>query len=269
MAAGLGLAHVHSPVAYGLILAVAPLISVAVTAPQIRAAMAAGSRLAWGSFVRPLLPLTASTLLAQLVVNIGVIDLRLLDPGADALAGAILDALVLARIPLFAFASMQASLLPGLAALVAVGDRAGYRRLLLRGCAIVLGLAVLGGVPATFLGPWLVRFLFAAAPVLGPGDFAIMATGTGAYLLAQVLGQGVLALGRHRDQTLAWLGGTLALVVVTLLPGAVKLRVEGGYAVGSLVVALILVAASARRGSALPDHSRYGPTALVAIGGAD
>jgi O-antigen/teichoic acid export membrane protein len=270
LAAVLGVAGVRSPLLFGLILAVAPVISVLATARPVRAVLSRGSQLAWSAFGRGVTPLMISTLLAQLVVNVAVIDLKLLAPAQVALAGALLSALVLARVPLFVFASLQASLLPGLSAAAAGGDRAGFRRLVLRGCGVVAVLAVLGGVPAVLLGPWLIRVLFAAANVLGAVDFALLAAGTGAYLLAQVLGQGVLALGRHRDQTLAWLGGTVALTVITLLPGDVRLRVEAAYAIGSLVVALILAFALARRsrpGAATPAESV--PTALVALGGAD
>jgi O-antigen/teichoic acid export membrane protein len=270
MAALLGAAGVRSPLLFGLILAVAPLISVLATAPPVRAALGRGGQLAWSAFGRGVVPLMISTLLAQLVVNVAVIDLKLLAPAQVALAGALLSALVLARVPLFVFASLQASLLPGLSTAAARGDRAGFRRLVLRGCGVVAVLAVLGGVPAVLLGPWLIRVLFAAANVLGAADFALLAAGTGAYLLAQVLGQGVLALGWHRDQTLAWLGGTVALAVITLLPGDVRLRVEAAYAIGSLVVALILAFALALRSRpGAATRTEPVPTALVALGGAD
>ena len=56
-----------------------------------------------------------------------------------------------------------------------------------------------------------------------------------------VLGQGVLARGRHRDQALAWVAGARRWSLVTLLPGDVVMRVELGYAVGSLVVVAALL----------------------------
>jgi O-antigen/teichoic acid export membrane protein len=270
-AVGLGLAGVRSAAAYGLILAVAPVLSVLATAAPVRAALRAGTTLAWSAFARGIGPLMVSMLLAQVVVNIAVVDVKLIAPGRAALAGALLSALVLARVPVFAFASLQAALLPGLAALATSGDRAGFRRLVLRGCALVLGLCLACAVPAVALGPWLIKALFAAAPALGDLDFALLAAGTTAYLLAQVLGQGVLALGFHRDQALAWLGGSLALVVVTVLPGSAKLRVEGAYTIGSLVVAVLLALVLARRaGTRGADTVKQAtPTAMVALGGAD
>jgi O-antigen/teichoic acid export membrane protein len=261
MAAVLGVLGVKSAVMFGLILLVAPVISVIATAPAIRAALTPGSPLAWPAFGRRVAPLMASTLLAQVVVNIAVINAKLLAPHADALTGALLSALTLVRIPLFVFGSLQASLLPGLSAAAATGDRPGFRKLLLRACGIVLALAVAGGVPAIVFGPWLLRLLFATGGVLGDIDFAVLAVGTAAYLLAQVLGQAAMALGHHRDQTLAWLGGTVALAAVTALPMDVKLRVEWAYTVGSVVVALILVVAVSRRTNRQAAADRAAPAA--------
>jgi O-antigen/teichoic acid export membrane protein len=133
----------------------------------------------------------------------------------------------------------------------------------------VLALAALGALGAIAIGPWLLRVFFAATGVVGRLDFAVLAAGTGAYLLAQVLGQGAMALGHHRDQTWAWLGGTVALVAVTLIPGDVKLRVEIGYTVGSVVVALILALAVARRAPHPGPEPGLPATALVGLGGVE
>jgi O-antigen/teichoic acid export membrane protein len=103
-------------------------------------------------------------------------------------------------------------------------------------------LGVAGGVVAVILGPWLTRVLFAARPVLSSTDFAWLAAGTLCYILALVLGQGVLALARHRDQMLAWLAGVAVLATVTLAPGPVILRVVTAYAAGSAAVALAMAA---------------------------
>jgi O-antigen/teichoic acid export membrane protein len=267
----LGVFHLRSALLFGLILAVAPVVSVLVTAPMVRAALSAGRALAWSALFRGLGPLTVSTLLSQVMVNIAVVNVKLLAPGAEALAGALLSALILVRIPLFVFASLQASLLPGLSTAAATKDRAGFRRLVLRGCGIVTATMVVGGVPAIAFGPWLIHVFFAAADVLDRLDFAILAAGTWAYLLAQVLGQGAMALGRHRHQSLAWLGGTVALIVATAVPGEVKLRVEGGYAVGSTVTALLLALVVARLAGQPtdPDSGLAARTSFAAMGGLD
>lgn len=269
LALAFGAAGVHSAAGYGLILTIAPIVSVLATAPVAARMLTHGSRLAWTTLTRAVGPLMVSTLLAQLVVNIGVINVKLLDPGDTALAGALLSALVLARIPVFVFASLQAALLPGLATLVAHGDRAQFRHLLLRACTLVLLPCAVIGLPAIFLGPWAVTTMFGAARVLGDWDFALLVAGTTGYLLALVLGQGVLALGRHERQTLAWVVGTAVLVAVTLLPGDVSLRVGAAYAAGSAAVAgvllLVLLLGRDRPAAARADDVDDAP--LVPAGG--
>ena len=173
-------------------------------------------------------------------MNVAVINVRLLSPGDPAVVGALLAAMVLARVPLFVFASLQASLLPGLAGAIAAGDPARFRRLVARGCAIVTALGLAGGIPAVIFGPRLTRVLFAAHPVLSSADFAWLAAGTLCYMLAMVLGQGAMALSRHRDQLLAWVAGAVVLVVITLAPGNVTVRVVAAYTLSSLTVALAL-----------------------------
>lgn len=54
-------------------------------------------------------------------MNAAVLSTKLLAPTDSALIAALLNALVLARVPLFVFGSLQASLLNGLSAALAVG----------------------------------------------------------------------------------------------------------------------------------------------------
>ncbi|MCO1594094.1 polysaccharide biosynthesis protein [Micromonospora sp. RHAY321] len=246
----LGLAGVTSPVWYGLVLVAAPLVSVLLTLPPVLRTIGGGTPVAWGTLLRGLGLLIVSSLLSQVVVNVGVINVKLLAPDDVAAAGALLSALVLVRIPLFVFGSMQASLLPGLATTATTGDQAGFHSLLRRALGIVTALGLTGALGAVLVGPWLVRTLFDAPGVLGHSDFAWLAVATLAYLWAMVLGQALLALDRHRAQAIAWVAGVAALIVVTLLPAPVILRVELAYTIGSVVVAAtmaVLLRGSTRR----------------------
>ena len=190
MVALLGLAGVASPLWYGLVLVAAPLVSVLLTLPPVLRAIGGGPPVAWATLLRGLGLFTASSLLSQVVVNIGVINVQLLAPSDAAAAGALLSALVLVRIPLFVFGSLQASLLPGLATTATTGDQAGFHSLLRRALGIVTALGLTGALGAVLLGPWLVGTLFDAPGVLGHGDFAWLAAATLAYLWAMVLRPG-------------------------------------------------------------------------------
>ena len=240
LSGALGILGVHSAVAFGLILTAAPILSAIATIGPLLRDLHPGPPVTWVQMCQHLGLLIGTMTLAQLVVNVAVIDLKLLAPHQDDLVGALLAALVLARVPLFVFTSLQASLLPGLARAIALGDQALFRRLLIRGCETVIILGIVVGVPAVLLGPWLIQVLFNAQPVLGYADFAWLAAGTLFYMLAMVLGQGAMALSKHRAQLFAWIAGTVVLILVTVLPGDVTLRVEAAYALSSLTVALVL-----------------------------
>ncbi|GII22259.1 polysaccharide biosynthesis protein [Planosporangium mesophilum] len=240
MAAGLGLAGVRSPVAYALILAVAPLASVVLTLPGALRGLGSGAPVTLRALCQGLGLLLASNLLMQVIVNIGVINVKLLSPGDTAFAGSLLNALQLARMPLFVFAALQASLLPALTRALASGDIQGYRRVLIRSVGVVVLLGVAGGAFAIAVGPDLVPLLFSQPDVLGRAGFAWLTAGTLAYMVASVVGPAVVARGRHAAQTLGWLVGTAVLVAITLGPGDVRLRVELAFAIGSLVVIPVL-----------------------------
>jgi O-antigen/teichoic acid export membrane protein len=263
IAGGLGLAGVRSALAFAVVLAIAPLAAVVLTLPPVVRVLAPGAPVPLPVLARGLTLLIASSLLAQVVVNIGVINFKLLEPGEPAVVGALLAALVLARVPLFVFASLQASLLPALARASAAGDTSAYRKLLVRALAVTALLAVGGAVPAVAFGPWLVPVLFGVPDVLSRVDFAWLAAGTMPYMMALVLGQAVVARGWHAVQTVGWLAGTVVLTAITFGPGDALLRVELAFAIGSAVVVPVLAPFASRphRTGAVPE-----PTPAVSAG---
>ncbi|WP_449482713.1 lipopolysaccharide biosynthesis protein [Streptomyces avidinii] len=260
LSAAFAFAGVHSPLAFALILTAAPLVSVLATARPVLAGIKKGGPAdGWSALAGGLGPLVVSTLLAQVVVNAAVVSSKLMAPTDAALVAGLLNAIVLARVPLFVFGSLQASLLSGLSSAAAAGDRAGFSKLLGRTCLVVTGLGVLGGVPATLLGPWLIHVLFKADDVLGRAEFFYMSAGTLFYMLAMVLGQALMVLHRHRLQLVGWAVATVVLLGATFLPGEVATRVCLAYALGALSAVLAMAAAlwltflRARPGQAAPS----------------
>jgi len=256
LACALGLAGSRSAVAFGLVLTVAPLLAVLATLGPLLANLRPGPALPASAMRGRLALLIGTMLLAQILINAAVITARLLSPGDPALVGALLAAAVLARAPLFVFTSLQTSLLPGLAGAVAAGDPDRFRHLLTRSCGVVVVLGVAGGLVTTILGPWLSHVLFAARPVLGHAAFAWLAAGTLCYMLAMVLGQGAMALSRHRDQLLSWLAGVAVLAVITTAPGEVTVRVVTAYAAGCATVAVVLAIVLVRHSAITAQRAR-------------
>ncbi|NJP42082.1 lipopolysaccharide biosynthesis protein [Actinacidiphila epipremni] len=243
----LALSGVHSVFAFALILTVAPLISVAATVgPALKAALP-GTAAPWREMSQKLGMLVASTLLAQLLVNIAVISTKVISTDDTELVTALLAALVLARVPLFVFGAFQVSLLRGLATAAAEGDRRGYTRLLLRAVLITGSLGATGGLGAVILGPMLLPALFGAPDILTAADFGWLAFGTTAYMIAMVLGQALLTSGGARRQLVSWAIGTAVLIGVTFSPMALRSRVEIAYAAGSVVVVACMAVALRRR----------------------
>ena len=239
----LAVAGVDSPLLFAAVLTVPTLLSVAATLPWVLRAARPWSRgavLPWQALAGGLLALVPTTLLAQLLVNISVISVKLLAPKDTAFITALLSAVVLARVPLFVFGSLQASLLRGLSTAVAAGDRQAYRQLLLRTAAFTGLLGGTGGLAAVLLGPWLVPRLFGSPDLLGWTDFGWLSAGTLFYMLASVLGQALQTTGGHGRQLLAWAVGTAALIGVTMSPLPIRDRVEVAYAAGAAITAIIL-----------------------------
>lgn len=264
IAGGLALAGVRSPLAFASVLAVAPIVAVVLTLAPVLRVQRPGPAVPLPALARGLGLLIASSLLAQVVVNIAVINVKLLEPTQAAFVGALLSALVLARVPLFVFASLQAALLPALSRAAASGDTVGYRRLLTRALSVATVLGLGGATVVVASGPWLVQLLFGVPDVLTRADFGWLAAGTLAYMLALVLGQAVVARGRHGIQAIGWLVGTFALAAVTLGPGDVRLRVELAFVVGSIAVVPVLAPFALRRHRA--DEVRPAPVPAVSTG---
>jgi O-antigen/teichoic acid export membrane protein len=252
LSVGLVLFAIRSAAAFGLILTIAPLVATFAVARPVRQMSRSGPPSDGRELGRGVAPLLVSMLLGQFALNSAVVGARLLAPAQTNLTAALLSALILIRIPVFIYSAIQASLLSGLAAAAALGETHQLHRMVRHAVAIVTLLMVVCGIPAIVAGPWLIHTLFRAPAALSWVDFAILCAGTLAYLLSLILGQAAISLHRHREQMYAWVAGGVALTVITLIPGDVRLRVELAYAGATIVVAGGLTAAVflARRESA-------------------
>lgn len=200
-----------------------------------------------GRMARALSFLVGGNLLMLLVMNLApIVVTPRLAGGAEtdaATASAFASAFVLARVPLFLFAPVQAVLLPALTKAATRGDLAAVRAKLR---AILLAVAAIGipGVLASFtVGPWAVQVLFGAEVRLPSAVVGLLGVGTVGLMIGQVLQPGLIALGRHRVVTLAWLAGAVALVGLLALPGdPMRAGVIGQLAASAVVVSVMLAA---------------------------
>lgn len=238
-AAVLLLRAVRSASAFGWMLVVSQLVAVACTITPHRRdphAAAAGPlpvepRL--GTLARGMGWMLAGTLAAQILANAGPVVVKLLAAPTDAAAGHFLTALVVARVPLFLFAALQASLLPGLARMVAARDFDALRRSLRR---LLLLLGALGAVITVLLavaGPLLTQLLFGPAYRTGRLPLIILSGGCTLYMLAAALAQALLALGRPALVAAGWWIGVAGFAAGVLGHASLPIRVSVALVVGS------------------------------------
>lgn len=175
--------------------------------------------------------LLTGSLLSALLVNCGPLAVKAFFSGGDAAAaGLFLNGLIVARIPLFFFQAVQASLLPKLSADAAAGRLDDFRATLVRLLALVGGLVVVAVAGMAVLGPPVVRLIFKSS--LGRGDLALLAFGSELFMAALALATACIALGAYARAALGWGAGLAGVALVAaVVPGSV-VRVEVAFCAG-------------------------------------
>ncbi len=207
--------------------------------------------------------LVGGTLLMLVVMNVApiVVTGRLTEADA-ALAAAFASAFVLARIPLFLFAPVQAMLLPSLTRAAETHDFAAVRAKLRLILLAVMAIGLPGVLASFTVGPWAVEVLFGAKVQLSGVVVGLLGVSTIGLMVAMVLQPGLVALGAHKSVTGAWLVGTVVLVGLLALPGdPIRAGVIAQLAGATIAVVIMLRALS----RAL--HGRGAPAATPAGSG--
>jgi O-antigen/teichoic acid export membrane protein len=232
---------VHTAGPYGLVLGAAMLLSVLATLPPRRDHDEPGPPAPWSELSGAFAWLMLTSLFSQVLINSGPVLVKLLANGPEAeAAGPLLAAIVLARVPLFLFTSVQAVLLPRMATLLGQGQQAqfvhGLRRLLLA----VAGLGGAGTIAMLAAGPQLLSLAFGARFVLGTRFLTVLAAASGFYMLAMIFNHALIALRCYRSVAAGWASGVICLLLTAVaLPGVVSQAVYG-YFIGSIVAAVSL-----------------------------
>ncbi|HZB21587.1 MAG TPA: hypothetical protein VE463_17240 [Blastococcus sp.] len=247
--AGLALLGVETVGWYGFALAVAPVLAVLATAWGLgEATEAGGPEHTWGQLVRAVAVLMVGTVFAQFVINAAPVAASVLaGPEEAARAGVFISVLVLSRIPLFLFSAIQAAFLPGLAALAAQGDTAGFRRRLLTVLGAVTALAVAGLVVFVALGPWLVALFYGQEYQTTRLDIWPLAAGAGLFMIASAMAQTLIALRAYVLSVAGWVLGTVAFLVAITVPLRLEQRVGLSFLAATLVATLWSAGALYRR----------------------
>lgn len=256
----MAVAGIHAAGTFGLLLGGAFVVAVLCTLRRLPKADRPGPEAPWKELTGALGWLVLGSLLSQVLVNVGPVAVKVLaGPGDEAAAGQLLAGLVLARLPLFLFAAVQAALLPGLAALLAAGQIrqfvSGIRRLLL----ILVLLSVAMTVVLASAGPEAMRLMFGSEFHLGRVDLVVLSAATGLFMSTNVLSNGLLALQRFGLAAAAWAVGVVVLAAVLLAPLSLFAKVEYSFLGGALASAIAcawLLRVSLRMDAPAVPHAR-------------
>jgi O-antigen/teichoic acid export membrane protein len=246
----LWLAGVTNPVAYGLCLAVPPLLASAFALRGQHELLKPGPEAPWSELSSNLAFLLTGSVLAQGLGYAPTLVATVLASNTQhAAVAAFVSGFLLARVPIILFQAVQAALLPKLARLAGAGKhddfRSGLRKLVL----IVVGVGVIGVVGALTLGPWATQLFFDKS--IGRTDLALLAAGSGIFILALTLAQALIALMGHAKATVSWgigiAAGAIALVTTSLADVELFLRIELSYLIASIACAAVMAVLLARQ----------------------
>ena len=244
---------------YGLVFALPPVFASATALWRQRGLLEPGPEAPWSELSTNLGWLFGGSVLAQMLSYAPVMGILVLANGkaereraADFIVG-----FFLARIPILLFQAVQAALLPKLAGLIGSGRhddfKAGLRKLLV----IVVGIGALGVVGGYILGPTAGEILFGDKFTLDGRDLALLAAGSGLFILALTLAQALIAVMGHSRATYAWAAGNVAFWAIAVTAARdLFLRVELGFVAGSGIAALamaLFLAFRIRRG--IPEEA--------------
>jgi O-antigen/teichoic acid export membrane protein len=233
---------VDNPVWYGLSLAIPPALAATLALTREHGLLAPGPPAPWSELSSNLGYLFFGSLSAQVLGYAPFLGALLLaSDSQDKAVANFLAGVFLARIPILLFQAVQAALLPKLAGLAGAGRhddfRSGLRKLVL----IVVGIGAIGVVAGGSLGPPAGEILFGDKFNLGHKDLALLAGGSGLFILALTLAQALIALMGHSRVLLAWLTGIAGFAAVTSIStDNVFTRVELGFIAGSLAAAIAM-----------------------------
>ena len=226
---------------YGVVLGLVPFAGVVAALARPRGLVQPGPPSRAGEVTASLGALLAASLLTAGLMNAGPIAIELLADESEAdEAGRFLAGLIIARVPLFLFQAVQASLLPRLAHLAGGHQWTEFREALRRLLTVVGGIGIVATVGAWTIGPIVITTMFGEEYELGHRDFALLAMSSAGFMIAITLGQSLIALSSQAHLVLAWAAGVVTFVVVTALGDDLFLRVELGLVFGTGAVGALL-----------------------------
>lgn len=231
--------------AFGFVMAFALFVGVGAALFRQKGLMVDGPTAPWGEITTKLGWLLLGTVSISLLVQGSTLAVdALATPDESAAAGVMLNGLTTARIPLFVFQAILASLLPKLSRLAASGQFDEFISSLRGLVTAILGLGVITTLIAGLLGPWVISFVYGASKdataatssaALSGRDLALLAASFILIMATICLDQALIALNGHSRMAIGWLVALLTFVAVTAMGSDLYLRVELGMLAASML----------------------------------
>ncbi len=237
---------VTSPGAYGFAFALGSLVAALAVAPALRLPRTVAPGVRVDDMGRSLTYLVGAIALSQLLANLAPVVVTYRSPADLVEAGVFAATFVLARIPLFLFAPVQAVLLPKLTRAATLGRRDELTRRLRQVVTVVVGVGLIGVAGCVVVGPWAAEQLFNTAARPTAGTLALLGTATLLMMTALVMQPTLIALGKQRTVTLGWIAGTVVYLVVLVVPPEPVAAALAAQLVGPAVVLAVLGVGVAR-----------------------
>lgn len=234
----LAVAGVTAVGAYGFMAVVAPLLGVAVALAPQRGLLRPGSDAPWNELSTKLGWLLLASLSVAAMLNAGTIAVEVLaGPGQEEAAGVFLNGLTIARVPLFLFQAVLASLLPKLSHLLGRGAYDEFATAMRRLVLALLAVGAVATVGTALVGPPIVEAVFGTTQTLGRRDMALLAAFASLFMVGGALAQALIALNDHARVAVGSVIGFGVLLVALGFGDDLYLRVETALVLSSLVVA--------------------------------
>ena len=192
--------------------------------------------------------LLVASVFTAIVLNVSPLAVELLaGPSEREEAGRFLNALLVARVPLFFYQAVQASLLPKLSSLAADGHLEEFRRVLGRLLALVGALGAAAVLGCALVGHLVVEMAFGVEFAVERRDMVLLATSSAVLMIVLSFAQALIAQRCQGRVALAWLAGLCVFPLVLAFGGDLFLRVELALLATVVTAMVAMVVLLARR----------------------
>lgn len=194
------------------------------------------------TFAEAIAALTIAALLMAVLVNGGPLAVRWYAAAGEAgRTSVFLTGLVLTRVPLLIFQTLQSVLIPRMSAAVTRGAYRELRTMVIRLTVAVVALAVVGTAAAgVVVRPIIVAFFGDSFSGLTPGDLAFQAAAAFTLVFAVVFAMVLIATSHQRRVPLAWGLGVATFLVTVRLDAELFVRVERALVASGGVAAVTM-----------------------------